>query len=424
MTVDTTKNNGTLATLPSELLSQIVSHIETARALSHLSKTCRRIHTFVEQDGFRVFLQTRFPYFQSSTIHPSLFWKDAVHGLTTSSRNWDRKAFLAWNIHHPSEKGHDHRRQRAYFKSGQTMGFVPVVDSYETWYGGDWSSRKEVLAWGAGAGLVVRVKLMGSKAKDMWEATKDRDWGDFNVHGHCISWAKYLEKGAVEGRDDITSVNVRPQQSLNDPEQIVVGRASGSLSLVSLPKDSQRGQAKVLVSYETEGRPVRSATTNSGSHPLLVACLADSIIALYSLDSTRTQVGRTGETSAIPAGHSGTTWSSRFLRHDRLAVGFGPAKEPIRVYDIGRGELMPKSVCSLALFDADADARLDTPEVDSSSATSIYSLTTVPPSSLAAGAEGDIFLSGGYDGFSRYVASIQASISEDWLRNLIHLKPP
>jgi hypothetical protein len=406
MTAGTTNDNKTLTTLPPELLSQIVSHVETARALSNLSKTCKRIHTFVQQDGFRVFSRTRFPYFQPPTIYSSSFWRDAAHALTTHSRNWDRKAFLAWSIHHPSENGHDDRRQRAYLRAGQTMGFVPVIDSYETWYGGDWSSRKEVVAWGAGAGLVMRVKHMGSKAKDMRLATKIRNRGDFNVHEHTISWDKFLKKGAVEGRDDITSVNIRPQQNLKDPEQVIVGRASGSLSLVSLPRLRHEGQAKVLVSYETAGRPVRSATTTPGSHRLLVACLSDSIVALYPLDSARTHVSNAGETSVIPTGHSGRTWSSRFLRDDRLAVGLGPAKIPIRIYDIGRGELMPKSVCSLALSDADADARLDMLEVDSASATSIYSLAEIPLSSLAGGAEGDIFLSGGYDGFTRYVASI------------------
>lgn len=406
MNADNTKANRALANLPPELFSQIVSHIETARELSHLSKTCKRIHTFIEQDGYRVFSQTRFPYFQPSTIRSSPFWKDAAHGLTTNSRNWDRKAFLAWDIRHPSEIGRDHRGQRAYFKSGQTMGFVPVIDTYETWYGGDWSSKKEVLAWGAGAGLVMRVKIMGIRAKDKWEATKDRDQGHFNVHDHKISWTKYLEKGAVEGKDDITSVNLRPQQNLSDLEQLVIGRASGSLSLVSLPKDRDGDQAKVLLSYETAGRPVRSATTNSGLHPLLIACLSDSIIALYPFHSTRTEVSPVAETSVIPTGQSGRTWSSQFLRDDRLAVGFGPAIVPIGVYDIGRGELMSESVCSLALFDVDADARLDIPEVDSISATSIYSLAPIPSSSLAGGAEGDTFLSGGYDGFSRYVASI------------------
>jgi len=406
MITENTKNNGTLAILPPELLAKIVSHIETARALSHLSKTCKRIHTFVEQDGFQVFTQTRFPYFQPPIIHSSSFWKDAAHGLINNSRNWDRKAFLAWNINPWSEDSQDYRRQRVYFRSGQTMGFVPVIDSYETWYGGDWSSRKEVVALGAGAGLVVRVKTMGVKAKDVWEATADKKWRDVNVHQHYISWAKYLEKGAVEGRDDITSVNMRPQRSLDDPEKIVIGRASGSLSLISLPRDSLRNQANVIVSYETAGRPVRSATTNSGNHPLLVACLSDSIVALYPLDCAQTQVGPAGELSVIPTGHSGRTWSSRFLRGDRLALGFGPAKEPVRIYDIGRGELMPESVHSLALSDANADARLDMPEIDSISATSIYSLAPILPSSLAGGAGGDTFLSGGYDGFARYVESI------------------
>lgn len=285
------------------------------------------------------------------------------------------------------------------------MGFVPVIDSYETWYGGNWSSRKEVVAWGAGAGLVMRVKTMGNKAKDMWDSPIDRSAKNFNVHQHSISWAKYLEKGAVEGKDDITTVNLRPQPNLDDPERIVIGRASGTLSLIDVKRYNSGDQAKTLTSYETAGHSVRSTTTSSDSYPLLVACLSDSIVALYPLESPQTQVSPTGKTSVIPTGHNGRTWCSQFLREDRLAVGFGPAKAPIQVYDIGRGELMTEPVRSLELSDVSADVRMNLSEDDSSSATSIYSLAPLHPVSSGGGRQGDTVLSGGYDGICRYVAS-------------------
>jgi hypothetical protein len=49
------------------------------------------------------------------------------------------------------------------------MGFQPVIDSYEDWTADKWSSRKEVLALGAGAELVVRLKTMGDRAEQMWQ---------------------------------------------------------------------------------------------------------------------------------------------------------------------------------------------------------------------------------------------------------------
>lgn len=392
---------GTLAILPPELLFQIIAHIDTARALSHLSRTCRRIHNFVEQDGFRIFVQNRFRYFQPPSVYSSSFWRDAAHGLTTLSRNWDRKAFLAWNGYPRAEDSQDHRRQRAYFRSGQTMGFAPVIDSYETWHGGDWSSRKEVVAWGAGAGVIMRVKSMGDTAKDMRRTRADQHPTDLNVHLHTIHWAKYLEKGAVEGRDDITSLDLQPQPHLDGPEQMIVGRASGSLSLLSLLKDSRGGLAEIVVEFYTGGRIVRSATTSSGSHPLLAACLSDSAIALYPLNSAHAKVSPVGESLTFPAGHPGRTWSSRFLSHDRLAVGFGPAKEPIRIYDLGRGELRDENSRSLALFDADAGTSLDMPQTKPSGATSVYSMAKIPSSSTSGRAEGDLFLSGAYDGLTR-----------------------
>lgn len=406
--------NITLATLPPELLSQIVTYIETARTLSHLGRTCKKLQSFVDQDGFRVFVQARFPYLQPPAVHPLLFWRDAAHGLTTLSRNWERKAFLAWNMKSPADTKQDSRRQRAYFRSGQTMGFVPVLDSYETWHGGDWSSRKEVVAWGAGAGLIMRIKSMGNKAKTMsTDASKDL-WHD-DLRQHKIRWTKYHEKGAAEGRDDITSLNILPQRDVDGPEQMVIGRASGGLSLIGLSTNSDRPPGEMLASYVTKGRPVRSATINP-TNTLLAACLTDSDIAVYNLSSRTVEVSPSSEASIAmpnPTGSRGRTWSSRFLRHDLLAVGHGPSETPIRIYRIDRGGSLDGNSRSLRLANAETRGHVDDPVTSRnnvrsddlvtspSDTTSVYSLAPVPVGSLAGGLEGDLFLSGAYDGFTR-----------------------
>lgn len=134
-----------LSELPYELLIQIVTHLPTAQSLLHLSLTCRRLREYVEREGYRVFVQSRFP---SLDVPP--YWTDAAHALTTLSRAWDRKAFIARYIE-PSatvvrlpkgRQGPDHERRWRY----QTMGYRPVIDSYEDWIADDWSSRHEVLA--------------------------------------------------------------------------------------------------------------------------------------------------------------------------------------------------------------------------------------------------------------------------------------
>ena len=402
MTLEACSAMATLASLPPELLAQIIGHIDTARTISHLALTCRKVYAFVENDGFRVFVQNRFPYIRPPAKPSPSFWKQAALGLISLARNWDRKAFIAWNIRPQKEVSTDLRSQRSRGRPaqlGQTMGFTPVIDSYDAWYGGDWTSRKEVLAWGAGAALHMRCKIMGKNGGHEWQTSDNKGLKGINTHEQRYAYATYNEKGASEGLDDITSVNLLPHQSLNDPELVIIGRASGSLSLISLC--AEKSQSMFLSSYETLGRPVRSAATKLGSNALLAACLSDSTIALYPIASMSSQVYPTSQVSASPSNQA-RTWSSCFLGHDRLIIGLGPCQGPLHVYNIGRGDISQESVHILELADFSADARMDLPDNNAMrSATSIYSLAPIDASSSVGRAEGDVFLSGAYDGLTR-----------------------
>lgn len=378
----------TLATLPPELLAQIFVYIDTARAISYLASTCRKAHAFVENDGFRIFVQTRFPYIKPPIKPSPLFWKEAALGMTSLARNWDRKAFVAWSIS-SQEVSRDPRSQRSRGRpaqSGQTMGFTPVIDSYDVWYGGDWTSRKEVVAWGAGAALRMRSKIIGKNKVNEWQTSDNGRLKGTDTHNQRYAYATYKEKGANEGLDDITSVNLLSQQSIEDPEKIIIGRASGGLSLISLC--AVTSQSKLLSIYDTQGRPVRSAATNSGSDPLLAACLSDSTVALYPIDPANSHVHPISQVATNVSNQS-KIWSSRFLSHDRLIVGLGPSQEPLQVFNIGQGEILQESVRMLELSD-DGDR----------SATSVYSLAPIDASSSVGRAGGDLFLSGAYDGLT------------------------
>ena len=391
-----------LAALPPELLAQILVHIDTARVLSYLALTCKKAHAFVENDGFRIFVQTRFPHV-SPPIRPSpSFWKEAALGMTSLAKNWDRKAFIAWSINPQKEVTQDfgsHRSRGRRAEAGQTMGFTPVIDSYDAWYGGDWTSRKEVVAWGAGAALCMRTKSMGKDKSYKVQNLDNKHWKGVNSHGHRYAYATYNEEGASEGRDDITSVNLLPGQSFDDSDNVIIGRASGGLALVCL--SSETGQSRVLSAYETQGRPVRSAATTSEPNALglLAACLSDSTVALYPIDPASRQVAPISQISAFSSNQT-RTWSSRFLGHDRLVLGLGPSQEPLHVYNIGQGEISRESV--LVPNDFSADARSDL-RVDNGvrSATSVYSIAPIDASSSVGRADGDIFLSGAYDGLTR-----------------------
>lgn len=395
-----------LTALPPELLAQIVVHTDTTRAISRLALTCKKAHAFMENDGFRVFVQTRFPYIKSPTKPSPSFWKEAALGLTSLAKNWDRKAFITWSINPQKEVSQDIRSQRSRgrpLQAGQTIGYAPVIDSYEAWYAGDWTSRKEVVAWGAGAALYMRGKVLGKNAKHEWQHSDNRSSQGINAHGERYTYATYTEKGAKEGLDDITSVNLLPHQGLNDPEEAIVGRASGGLALISLSPETT--QSKVLSSYETMGRPIRSATTKLSSNALLAACLSDSTIALYPIDPTTSQVHPISQVSANSSDQT-RTWSSFFLNNNRLVVGLGPTEQPLHVYNLGRGEILQESLRMLELSDFSASARMDLPGDNAvRSATSVYSLAPIDASSLAGRAEGDVFLSGAYDGLTWYACS-------------------
>lgn len=390
--------------LPPELLSQIVSHLETARTLLYLSLACKRLHDYIERDGFRVFVQIRFPSIQTPP-----YWKDAVNALTTLSRAWDRKAFIARcvapDIGPNGRSKHGNKARSCHRRKVQTMGYQPVIDSYIDCYGPDWGSRKEVLAWGGGADLIVRVKGMGGKAERAYQAShvRGKKKGLFDQHHHMTEWVMYREAGFVDGRDDITSINLlRPSQKpTNESEYIVVGRASGHLEVV---KVSVTGSPSYKVAGLVSGKSLRSASVNSAPDPLVAACVADSTISLYSIKLDRGCLEPIGEISAIPPGQSGRTWSTQFLRHDRLAVGLGPFEESLHVYSLGQNGISTASLRKFGFHNPSADSRLDTVGNEVSCTSTVYSIAPLAPSSLAGGAEGDLFLTGGYDGTVRYVS--------------------
>ena len=399
MVLKACNGEASLAALPPELLAQILVHIDTARVLSYLALTCRKAHAFVENDGFRIFVQTRFPYISPPMKPNPSFWKEAALGMTSLAKNWDRKAFIARSINPQKEVVQDlgsHRSRGRRAEPGQTMGFTPVIDSYDAWYGGDWTSRKEVVAWGAGAALWMRTKTMGKDKSYKRQTLDNKHWKGVNSHGQRYSYITYNEEGASEGLDDITSVNLLPEQSLEDSDDVIIGRASGGLALVCL--SSETGQSRVVSAYETQGRPVRSAATRSEPNALLAACLSDSTIALYPIDPASRQVHPISQISAFSSNRT-RTWSSRFLSHDRLVLGLGPSQEPLHVYTIGQGEILRDS--KLELNDFSEDARLDVQgDIGVRSATSVYSIAPIDASSSVGRAERDIFLSGAYDGLT------------------------
>lgn len=404
-----------LEDFPFELLSHIYTNLPTAQSVSHLSLTCRTLHSFTAKEGWKIFLRTRFPSLPVPAAETHDL-REAVHGLTTLSRNWDRKAFLARYLEpYGCITSLATRAQIPQWNrpQGQTMGYQPSIDSYEEWTGGDWSARKQVLAWSAGTELILRVKSMGPEVARLWEGADAADRRFyFNEYKHMTAWFTWKMPGRVEGRDDITSLNViKPFQKNvgQNAEDIVLGTASGELFRLNIGMTDE--QSLSGHNYATNGRSVRSTAVSPSSSPLLAACLSDSLLALYPVYDSSSEIGPTAplsEFTAIPEGKKDCrVWSTQFLSEDKLAIGLGPSTEPVHVYEVTPSGVTKYPIRKFGLDGThwapddrvDVHPHLETNQRQKNS--SIYPIAPLPSSSQGGHAAGQVFLSGCYDGIIR-----------------------
>ena len=299
--------------LPPELLDLIVCYFESTSTLSRFALTCRAFSQYVKQDGFRVFVQTNFPFSKTSSN-----WSDAARSFTSLYRAWRRKSYIARDLkpdrsrpngliqlttqHGGSTSGTQGPTSR------QSMGYQPVISSLSRGDG-------HIVAWGAGAELVLRATSVPSAVHD--------DQGK-------LQWVCWKDSSTVDGKDDITSLNLLPSQGvLQDYEcDAFIGRASGKLERVTTSQESVK-----VYSLDTRGRAVRSAHVSPASEALLAAALDDDV-ALYDAHSSLESQYTLAERSVFEEGRGVATWTVKFLGHNRLGVGRGPSYSALRVFDI------------------------------------------------------------------------------------------
>ncbi|KAL8936892.1 MAG: hypothetical protein Q9216_004694 [Gyalolechia sp. 2 TL-2023] len=276
------------------------------------------------------------------------------------------------------------------------MGYQPVIDSYETWTGSDWTSRREVLAWGAGAELVVRIKWMGPDIEKQWQSARlNKDSKDnvkeFDQHHHKFQWWRVTNPSHRDGHDDITAVKLlrNGQRPLDHCEYVVIGRANGELDMVSIDRTIM-GTWKMETRFLTDGRNIRSASINSADQPLLAACVDDHTIAVYPISAGHDFVPPLGKIQVTSSEDSCRIWSTVFLRQDRLAIGLGPSVDPIQVYEIKPDAISSQPIRRFAIHE---NCFKGYPTIGS-----VYPLVPLPQSSSSSASEGDLFLSGGHDG--------------------------
>ncbi|KAK5174044.1 uncharacterized protein LTR77_001124 [Saxophila tyrrhenica] len=380
----------TLTDLPPELLDHITSYLPTARAVSNLSSTSRSLNTFVEKDAWQTFARERFPslYTHKNTVTG----KDASRTLTTLSRAWDRRAFVArytepWGdiTAFPGNKKVDRwKRPR-----GQTIGFTPQLDCFEE----EGKQRRDVLAFSAGAEVCVRQTERHKDAAD-----EDR-----------VSWMTYRPLSAVEGRDDVTSLHLlRRQEGEGDDRklQLITGTANGDLQLIGLSQGEDEEVSKSC--FVTQGLPIRSSSLlqEAWRPPLLAASLDDTRVSLYNVDAThpKTEPSSQIEIRRPTNGHrTYRAWSTNFLSSSHLAVGLGPSEEPIYIHQLSESGLTKDPIRKYSLQNdlEKLEGEITLSGFAKKSTSSVYPIVPLPPLGTAASNDAQVFLSGAYDGIIR-----------------------
>ena len=251
------------------------------------------------------------------------------------------------------------------------MGFTPVLDSREEWYGGDWRDRCQILACGAGAQLYLQITNL---AKDIYPS-KQTPSGP-----HQPRFATYDEKETLDGRDDISAVKLLPQ-TISGRQRIVVGRCNGDLSLLTFEKKKNKFRHPFML--KVGGPPVMSIALN-GRGTLAVAS-SDRTVAFYNMDD-ELQDHHLIHQSALPQAQQMTkTHTLTWLNDNQLAIGSAFTPYSVEVFD-AHGQ-------SLRRFALGPDAK--------GPSNAVYSLATLNGSSTANEKTGETFLSGSYDGRAR-----------------------
>lgn len=388
-----------LSLLPNEILSIITAHLESPRDLLHLALTNRRLAEFAKLDGWKALLKGRFALFGLDADA-----RNAVHGITTLHKNWERKAFVARYLE-PSlmtTSLNTWKTQKWRGSQGQTTGYQPSIDSYEEIYG-SWTDRKETLAWAAGTQIVVRSKETGKSAARLWEEQEEhgdsaeRPWS-FDAFKHCSSWHTYQLPDSSEGRDDILCLKLlRPHQRNSDCNQSVFGTASGQLQLLSWKNEEKETKVQ---HYDTAGRSVAELAVSPSSEPVLAAVLDEISLAVYPIHHVRDNISPLSEVSPTVLGAAtgglGRIWSCDFLGESKVVIGSGVSSEAIRIY-----EILPDGFLSTPLRTFYTATELSPPpgtRAPNSHLRNVHAILPVPSTAQGGSEAGNIFLSGADDG--------------------------
>jgi hypothetical protein len=303
-----------LEQLPHEVLSQVIAELPTVSAIRSVSRTSQKLRSTIDDDAsniYRSFIQRVFP-----TISTPPYWQEAAFALTSRSRAWQRRAVVARSCYPPTShaEGSDHTSIR------NTFGFVPAIDSYEEFSSDSLSSRREVIAWGAGGRINVRLKDIDSS------------------HWRCLRF-----ENDTDAMEDILDLRLlRTDQKTNAEQTIVFRRANGVIGALETSSDSESGYAEYASFANTQR--ASSMDVSRAREPLMAAVFSGrSVLQLYPVMAPDAHIDPSA-TIGLP--HCTTHTSkdapiTRFLSTNMVAVSTSVSKDceiaPFRIFDIASG---------------------------------------------------------------------------------------
>jgi hypothetical protein len=379
-----------LENIPIEILQQVAGHLPTASAIVNLSLTSKKLHQKLAVDDysiFRQFVQNRFP----SILSPPL-WKDVACILTSRSRAWDRKAFIASACQPPR----DDQFWPTRVEPRQRFGFVPVIDSYEVWDIG--TARREVLAWGAAGRLRLRITENGTTSWRTWRMPDDH----------------------LPQNDILEMRLLKPhQRQIESNEQMIVRRATKEIVKVEsgieggdiLPESRYPSDQFLRnTKYSTNPDFVDCMDISNAIEPILAVCNTKTIqlFPVHSSDAI-TQPSNTYQLEH-KFDYKHRKRCAKFLSTEKLALSVqfleGRVQSPIDVYHVTpHGLVQDMSPATHSVHGAE-DHR--------SGRHCANAIAPLDASASLTGRAGEVFLSGWSDGIARLhdLRTPLASVSE------------
>ncbi|KAB8232192.1 F-box protein [Aspergillus alliaceus] len=309
-----------LSRLPPEIVYSIATYIHCANDLVHVSQTCRRLHEVLSAENwriFRIFIQNQFPGFVPPSSRDIPFWKDAAQALTSRSRALDRHSIISRFVVRPLRR--DEETDLITRTDNPTLGYRPAIDSYEFWNGNTWADRKEVLAWGAGHEIVMRIRQYGE--------------------GQDLNWIMFNDLDTVNSHDDICGLHLlKPGHYLKgeENEHLIFGRMRGELLHLAInPREDRHDYVQ---RFKTSSSGLDHIDLSEGSDPILAAHNQDGTISFYNTTKEEAEVQQFGRIT-IESRLAARNKCSKFLSPNLFALGTGHNENALAISSISSERL-------------------------------------------------------------------------------------